>query len=90
MNFVAGFLLMTSGSREKDAFWVMAALLSPNEESTGPVSADESTQNGQMGQSKGLHGIDQSTVPRMAGLDGFYSHAFPILTTFLLIFDTLF
>ena len=42
MNFVAGFLLMTSGSREKDAFWVMAALLTSNEDTVAPAAVDES------------------------------------------------
>ena len=31
MNFIAGYLLMVSGSREKEVFWVFAAFLSRTE-----------------------------------------------------------
>jgi len=30
MNFIAGFILMVSGSREKEAYWVLTALLTSN------------------------------------------------------------
>ena len=43
-----------------------------------------------MGPGLGLAGIDPSSVPIMAGLDGFFSHSFPMLEKFLSVFDTLF
>lgn len=72
MNFIAGLILMLSGSREKESFWVLAALMT---ESTAESANDlnSSAQNGQMDPGLGLPGICHSTVPVMAGLDGFFS-----------------
>lgn len=55
MNFIAGLILMLSGSREKEAFWVLTALLTETERH---VDLNTSAQNGQMDEGQGLSGID--------------------------------
>ena len=46
MNFIAGLILMLSGSREKESFWVLAALMTQSNEGVNDLNT--SAQNGQM------------------------------------------
>jgi hypothetical protein len=46
MNFIAGMILMISGSREKEAFWVLNALLT--ETQRDQFDLNQSAQNGQI------------------------------------------
>lgn len=39
LNFVAGFILLTSGCRETESFWLFASLLNYNMETKGPKMA---------------------------------------------------
>ena len=39
MNFIVGFILMVSGSREKESFWFFSALLSNQSYKTEPYHA---------------------------------------------------
>lgn len=88
MNFIAGLVLMVSGSREKEAFWVLTALLTETQD-VG-IDLNLGAQNGQMDPGQGLAGIDHKTVPVMSGLHGFYSQGFPLLAKFLSVFNTIF
>lgn len=78
---------MVSGSREKESFWVLLALLS---ETKAENNLNQSYQNGQMDTGQGLAGIDHTTVPVMAGLHGFFSQGFPMLLKSLSVFSELF
>ena len=79
---------MLSGSREKESFWVLAALMTASTEGVNDLNI--SAQNGQMDPGLGLPGISHATVPVMAGLDGFFSQGFPMLAKFLSVFNILF
>ena len=79
---------MLSGSREKESFWVLAALMTQSNEGVNDLNT--SAQNGQMDPGLGLPGISHTTIPVMAGLDGFFSQGFPMLTKFLSVFNILF
>ena len=89
MNFIAGLILMLSGSREKESFWVLAALMTQTS-TEGVNDLNSSAQNGQMDPGLGLPGICHTTIPVMAGLDGFFSQGFPMLCKFLSVFNVLF
>jgi len=82
MNFLVGFLLMISGSHEKEVFWVFAALLSKTER----TERNDDAQHGHFDEWEGLPGIDRSTVPIMDGLEDFYCQNFPMLHKYIFVF----
>jgi hypothetical protein len=54
LNFVAGFVLLTSGCRESESFWVFASLLAYNQESSVKMA--------------GLHGMHSLCFPLLLKL----------------------
>jgi hypothetical protein len=61
MNFVAGFILITSGCREVEAFWVFASLLS----NTGHSEQQQETPGEAVPVMAGLHGFYSEGFPNM-------------------------
>ena len=72
MNFVAGFLLITSGCREVESFWVFVSLLS---NSGRPVSQDE-TPTDEVPVMAGLHGFYSEGFPNMLKIQNVFNVLF--------------